>query len=145
MMKRIVLILIAAVVITAGCGSDKPTLPDGEATLNVVIVDTTWTIPGSTQGIPAVVEGAAVSLQARTHEYVTAGEADDGSIGFTMLPAGEYSVFARLAVPIGAQKKVFTGFNDIDVPGSGLVTDTTHVSTVTVNALMINEIYSCVN
>ena len=52
-------------------------------------------------------------------------------------------LFARMEIPIGAQKKVFTGFIDVDVPGTGMVSDTIYVAIVTVNALMINEIYYC--
>jgi len=141
-MKRTMLILFVAVLAVQGCGSDeKPTLPDGDGKLSVVIVDTTGTVPGSTPGIPAVVEGASVSLQARTHEHVEVTDAVTGVADFSLLPAGEYSLFARKELPVGAQKKVFTGFIDVYVPGPDVVVDTIYVGIVTVNALMINEIY----
>jgi hypothetical protein len=140
-MRRSSIVLMAVILAAAGCGNDKPGVPDGESMLQVVVVDTTGTLPGATPGIPTRVEGASVSLQARTHEYVTAGQATDGTTEFDGLPAGEYSIFARREIPFGAQKKVFTGFIDVDVSGPGLVSDTVFVATVTVNALMINEIY----
>jgi len=144
MMKRALLIIIAIVLAVQGCaGNDKPTAPDGDGMISVVIVDTTGTIPGSTPGVPAVVESAKVSLQARTHEYVDVIDADAGVADFTSLPAGEYSLFARRELPLGAQKKVFTGFIDVYVPGPEMVLDTIFVGIVTVNALMINEIYYC--
>ena len=89
-MKRALLILFAAALVVQGCGGDdKPTLPDGVGTISVVIIDTTGTIPGSTPGEPTVVEGANVSLQARTHEYVDVTDADAGVADFSLLPAGE--------------------------------------------------------
>jgi hypothetical protein len=142
MMKRTMLILFAVALAVQGCGSDdKPTMPDGVGQISVVIIDTTGTIPGSTPGIPTVVEGANVSLQARTHEHVEVTDAETGIADFNLLPAGEYSLFARKELPIGAQKKVFTGFIDVYVPGPDVVVDTIFVGIVTVNALMINEIY----
>jgi hypothetical protein len=143
MMRNIYLILLACALAVSGCSNEKPSDPDGEGIISIVIVDTTGTIPGSTPGEPAVVEGAIVSLQAKTHEYVTTADAEDGVADFSGLPAGEYMMFARRELPIGAQKKVFTGFIDVVVPGPEMVADTIYVSTVTVNALMINEIYYC--
>lgn len=141
-MKSRFLVLFAFALIVQGCSSsEKPTLPDGEGIMQIIIVDTTGTIPGSTPGIPTIVEGAQVSIQARTHEYVDVTDAEEGVAGFSNLPAGEYSLFARRELPAGAQKKVFTGFIDVYVPGPDMVTDTIFVSIVTVNALMINEIY----
>jgi len=140
-MKRLNIILMAVILAAAGCGNDKPSAPDGQSMLQIIVVDTTGTLPGATPGVPAVVEGANVSLQARTHEYITATEAVDGTTEFDDLPAGQYSIFARMEIPVGAQKKVFTGFIDVDLSGPGLVSDTVFVATVTVNALMINEIY----
>lgn len=142
-MKSIIFVLFTIALIVQGCSDDKPTLPDGEGVMQIVIVDTTGTIPGSTPGIPTIVKGAQVSIQARTHEYVDATEAEDGVAGFSSLPAGEYSLFARRELPVGAQKKVFTGFIDVYLPGPDMVTDTIFVGIVTVNALMINEIYYC--
>ena len=43
----------------------------------------------------------------------------------------------------GAQKKVFTGYIDIAIDEEELVSDTLYVSSVIVNALMINEILYC--
>ena len=137
-------ITVAAILLVAGCGVEKPVLPDGEGEIRVVIVDTTGTIPGSTPGVPAVVEGAQVSLQARTHEEIEVTEAPDGEAGFEGLPAGEFPIFARCEMKLGAQQKeVFTGFTDLLVQGPGVVADTIFVATVIVNALMINEIYYC--
>jgi hypothetical protein len=141
-MKSFILIF-ATLLVIQGCAGDKPTMPDGEGIISVFIADTTGTIPGSTPGVPAVVYGASVSLQARTHEFVEVTDADGGEADFTGLPAGEYSLFARMELPLGAQKKVFTGFIDVYVPGPETVADTIFVSIVTVNALMINEIYYC--
>jgi hypothetical protein len=141
MMKRAYIILIAVVFLVVGCSSDKPTMPDGDGIMQIVIVDTTGTFPGSTPGIPTIVDGAQVSLQARTHEYVDVTDAESGVAGFSSLPAGEYSLFARRELPIGAQKKVFTGFIDVYISGPEMLVDTIYVGIVTVNALMINEIY----
>jgi hypothetical protein len=140
------LAVLAALAVAAhvACEGDRPAAPDGAGVIAVTIVDTTGTYPGAQPGEPAVIGSAKVSLQARTHEYSAGDESgDDGIAEFGGLPAGEYSVFARREMPIGAQKKVFTGYADIFVEGPGLVSDTLFVSTVTVNALMINEIYYC--
>jgi len=141
------IMMIAAVTAAALLSCDKTERPaalDGEGMIAVTIVDTTGTFPGSTQGVPSVIGEAKVSLQARTHEYSAGDESgEDGVAEFDGLPAGEYSVFARREMPIGAQKKVFTGYTDMLVEGPGLIADTLYVSTVTVNALMINEIYYC--
>ena len=140
-MKRAHIVLLAVAFLAVGCGGDKPTIPDGEGIMQIVIVDTTGTFPGSTPGIPTIVDGAQVSLQARTHEHVDVADAEEGVAGFSSLPAGEYSLFARRDLPIGAQKKVFTGFIDVIVSGPEMLVDTIFVSIVTVNALMINELY----
>lgn len=139
------MILAAAAVVLLSCDTaERPATPDGEGIITVTVVDTTGTYPGSVPGEPALIGEAKVSLQARTHEYSAGQESGaDGIVEFDGLPAGEYSVFARREMPIGAQKKVFTGYTDLLVEGPGLVADTLFVSTVTVNALMINEIYYC--
>jgi len=142
-MRAAIVMLSAAIVLVSGCGREKPSSPDGEGIISVAIVDTSGAIPGSTPGEPTAVAGALVSLQARTHEYVDITDAPDGTAGFIMLPAGEYSLFARMEIPSGAQKKVLAGFIDVDVPGPGTVVDTIFVDAVIVNALMINEIYYC--
>ncbi len=143
MTRKIISFLPAALLLTAGCGGERPSAPDGEGIISVVIVDTTGTLPGAVPGEATVVSGAAVSLQSRSHEYVEVTESNDGgTAGFYALPAGDYSLFARREL-LGAQKKVFTGFTELHVSGAEMVTDTIYVSTVTVNSLMINEIYYC--
>ena len=137
-------ILSFAFFLAAGCGGERPSAPDGDGIISLVIVDTTGTFPGAVPGEAAVVSGAAVSLQSRTHEHIDVTESDESGIaGFAALPAGEYSLFARRELPSGAQKKVFTGFIDLDVSGAETVSDTIYVSIVTVNSLMINEILYC--
>lgn len=130
--------------LAAGCSGEKPTEPDGDGIISLVIVDTTGTLPGAVPGEPAVVPGAVVSLQSRTHEHIEVTESNEsGAAGFGALPAGEYTLFARRELPSGAQKKVFTGFAEVAVSGAETVTDTIYVSIVTVNSLMINEILYC--
>lgn len=142
-MKTTILILSALLLFSA-CSGEKPSTPDGTGIITLLLVDTTGTLPGSVPGEPAYLGGAKVSIQARSHEFVDAGESDDSGIaGFTGLAAGDYTVFARREILAGAQKKVFTGFADVRVDGEGEVADTLYLSTVTVNALMINEIYYC--
>jgi len=147
MMKtRITISLLPAVFLLAvGCGGgEKPMVPDGDGIISLVIIDTTGTFPGAVPGEPAVVSNASVSLQSRTHEHVDGTESNEsGMAAFAALPAGEYTLFARRELPAGAQKKVFTGFIDLDVSGVETVSDTIYVSIVTVNALMINEILYC--
>lgn len=129
----------------AACSSsEKPLSPDGDGTITLLLVDTTGTLPGSVPGEPSILQGAQVSIQAKTHEYVNAGESDEtGVAGFVGLAAGDYIIFARREIVAGAQKKVFTGFADIHVAGVDVVSDTLYLSTVTVNSLMINEVYYC--
>jgi hypothetical protein len=135
---------ITMLVLFAACSSEKPLAPDGEGVITLLLVDTTGTLPGAVPGEPAVLQGATVSLQARSHEYVDASESDEtGIAGFTGLAAGDYTVFARREILAGAQKKVFTGFADVHVAGTEVVSDTLYLSTVTVNSLMINEVYYC--
>jgi hypothetical protein len=136
--------IITALLLFSACGGEKPVSPDGGGAIALLLVDTTGTLPGSIPGEPSFLEGAKVSIQARTHEYVDVGESDDsGTAGFEGLAAGDYTVFARREIVAGAQKKVFTGFSDMHVEGDAEAADTLYLSTVTVNALMINEIYYC--
>lgn len=137
-------LLISLLVLFSACSGEKPSEPDGSGAIAFLFVDTTGTIPGSVPGEPACLDGVKVSIQARTHEYVDAGESNsEGMAGFAGLAAGDYTVFARREIVAGAQKKVFTGFADVHVAGTDMVTDTLYLSTVTVNALMINEVYYC--
>ena len=137
-------VFIVALAVFASCGGEKPSSPDGGGVITLTLVDTTGTLPGSVPGEPAVLQGASVSLQARSHEYVDASESDEAGIAdFTGLPAGDYTIFARREFVAGAQKKVFTGFADVHVEGDEAVADTLYLSTVTVNSLMINEVYYC--
>ena len=141
---KMTILIITALLLFSACGGEKPVSPDGGGAIALLLVDTTGTLPGSVPGEPSVLGGASVSIQARTHEYVNAGESDDtGTAGFEGLAAGDYTVFARREIVAGAQKKVFTGFSDMHVEGDTEVADTLYLSTVTVNALMINEIYYC--
>lgn len=136
--------IITALLLFAACSSEKPSAPDGNGVIMLLLVDTTGTFPGSVPGEPSVLPGAKVSIQARSHEYVTVGESDEtGVAGFVGLAAGDYTVFARREIVLGAQKKVFTGFADVHVAGTDAVADTLYLSTVTVNSLMINEVYYC--
>ena len=142
-MKKTILIITAFLLFSA-CSGEKPSAPEGGGVITLLLVDTTGTLPGSVPGEPAYLGGAKVSIQARSHEYVDVGESDDlGIAGFTGLVAGDYTVFARREILAGAQKKVFTGFADLHVAGDGEVADTLYLSTVTVNSLMINEVYYC--
>ena len=137
-------LFISLLLLFAACSGEKPTTPDGSGSLSLLLVDTTGTIPGSVPGEPTLLAGAKVSIQARTHEYVSAGESDEsGTAGFSGLAAGDYTIFARREILAGAQKKVFTGFSDVHLAGDEVVEDTLYLTTVTVNALMINEIYYC--
>jgi len=140
-MKKAQILLVVMIFILVGCGRDKPVTPDGDGVIYIAIVDTTGDFPGSSPGEPELVVGASVSIQGRTHEFVSTMVADDGIASFSELPAGNYSIFTRREVLAGAQKKVFTGFSDIHVAIDEIVADTLFVSTVTVNALMINEIF----
>ncbi len=136
--------IITVLLLFAACSGEKPSAPDGNGSLSLLLVDTTGTIPGSSPGEPTILAGAKVSIQARTHEYVDAGESNGkGLAGFAGLAAGDYTIFARREIVAGAQKKVFTGFSDIHLVGDETVEDTLYLTTVTVNSLMINEIYYC--
>jgi hypothetical protein len=144
MKTRIIMLFFpVALLLASGCGGERPSAPDGDGIISLVIVDTTGTLPGAVPGEPAVVSGAVVSLQSNSHEHVEVTESDGGgAAAFAALPAGDYTLFARREL-LGAQKKVFTGFTELHVTGTEMVTDTIYVSVVTVNALMINEIYYC--
>ncbi len=136
--------MITALLLFAACSGEKPLAPDGNGVITLILVDTTGTLPGSVPGEPSVLPGAKVSIQARSHEYVAVGESDEtGVAGFVGLAAGDYTVFARREILAGAQMNVFMGFADVHVAGTDVVADTLYLSTVTVNSLMINEIYYC--
>jgi hypothetical protein len=136
--------MITALLLFSACGGEKPSAPDGGGVITLLLVDTTGTLPGSVPGEPSVLQGAKVSLQARSHEFVDSGESDEAGVAwFSGLAAGDYTVFARREILAGAQKKVFTGFADVRVAGDDEVADTLYLSTVTVNSLMINEVYYC--
>ena len=139
-------ILIPAIVLAAlsGCGREMPEVPDGNGIITVAIADTSGSFPGSVEGEPFFLAEASVSLQARTHVFTASSMTEsDGAAVFTGLPAGEYSLFARTEIVAGAQKKVFTGYLDMLVGDEVVVSDTLYVSSVIVNALMINEILYC--
>ncbi len=110
-MKRTLLVLFATILAVQGCSSnEKPTLPDGEGQISVVIVDTTGTFPGSTPGVPAVVAGANVSLQARTHEYVEVTDAETGILYAGMLftlPLGVWLTGPRFELGPDGRMAVF--------------------------------------
>jgi hypothetical protein len=147
MMRKSAGLLLVMLVITVGCGEDKPLAPDGNSAINIAIVDTSGFFPGSVSGEPMLVPGVSVSIQARTQEYVDAMQSEDGVADFSELPAGEYSIFARkknviIEIPdVGFQTVVFSGFADVRVEGPETLSDTLYVSWTKANGLLINEIF----
>ncbi len=71
--------------------------------------------------MPAVVAGANVSLQARTHEYVEVTDAETGVADFNLLPAGDYTLFARWeqGTEIADEFRVADDGNDNGITGEG--------------------------
>ncbi len=140
-MKKLVTILVGGMILVVSCSIEKPVFPDGDGILKVTVIDTTGTYPGAEQGGFFVISDAVVSIQSRSHVYTDQNVSDmEGMAGFSELPAGKYSIFARKETVAGAQKKVFTGYIDIEITGTEEIGDTLYVSAVTINALMINEI-----
>lgn len=142
-MSRIIpLALLAAAVLSAGCGKEPPGAPDGAGTIVVAVTDTSGFFPGSVLGEPFFVDSAEVSIQSRTHIYTASRlTGESGAAVFEDLAAGTYSVFVRREVRVGPNKVVFTGFSDLKLAGEETAADTILAKTVSVSNLMINEIF----
>ncbi len=145
MMKRNLILFLVIAWIASGCNGEKPYVPDGQGAISLIIVDTTGTFPGSEPGIPARMDGVAVSIQATTHEYTAATVADDDGIAdFPDLAAGDYLVFTQCEVEIDAETKhILSGSGELQVSGTGIVENTIYVNKSTAGSLRINEIYYC--
>ncbi len=142
MKRTLPYILTGLIVLLSACGMETPTALDGNGMISVVVIDTSGAMPGAEPGEPFLIEMAEVNLQARSQEFRVTGYSDEeGYAGFDRLAAGEYSLFARTEIVAGAQKKVFTGYLDITITGTGEVHESLILSPTTVNALMINEIH----
>ncbi len=140
-MKKAVIISICSLALVFSCGKEMPVLPDGDGIITLTVIDSAGTFPGAVQGENFVIAEAMINVQSRSHMFSDQKMSDsEGMTGFYDLPAGRYSLFARKEVVAGAQKKVFTGYVDIEILGTEETCDTIYVTSVTVNALMINEI-----
>jgi len=136
--------LLCALALGAGCGVEKPYLPDGRASLVIMVVDTSGIIPGSVTGEPYLIDSTEVRLQARNQElYATSRTNADGTTVFENLDAGTYSVFARREMRIENNDKLFTGSFEVSVDADQTTADTMYVKLITASKLMINEINYC--
>ncbi|HSG26950.1 MAG TPA: DUF4876 domain-containing protein [Candidatus Krumholzibacterium sp.] len=144
-MKQVVFFVLAAALFAVSCGVEKPGMVDSGGVIEVTVVDTSGALPGTVQGVPFVLGEALVSIQSRTHVYASEETAGvEGIAVFSVLPSGDYSIFARKEVPVGAQKKVFSGYADVTVEGNTVVADTVYTTATTVTeGIIINEIFYC--
>ncbi len=144
-MKRAVVgAVLGGIAASAGCGVDKPFLPDGRASIVIMVADTSGILPGSIKGVPFFLDSAEVRIQSRNHLFTAAAvTSPDGIADFTRLDSGTYSVFARREVQLENNKKVFTGSFDITVTGTETKADTVMVRLISASQLMINEIKYC--
>jgi hypothetical protein len=134
--------MLGAIAAAAGCGIDKPLLPDGRAGLVIMVADTSGIIPQSVPGEPFFLDSTEVRLQARNQELNLTETTDaDGAATFDRLDTGTYSVFARREILIDNNKKLFTGSFDVTVQGDETRADTVLVKLIAASQLMINEVY----
>jgi len=132
------------VALFGACGIEKPYLPDGRASLVIMVADTSGIILGSVTGEPFFIDSTEVRLQARNQEYNVASETNvDGAAVFENLNAGTYSVFARREMRIENNDKLFTGSFDVSISADQTTADTVFVKLITASKLMINEINYC--
>jgi len=141
MRGTIAVLTLVTLVLSAGCGRERPDMPDGAGTVIVSVADTSGFFPGSVLGEEFYIDSTDVSIESRSHIFVTTGMTnEEGEAVFEKLPTGTYSIFARREVSVGPNRKVFSGFGDITIEGNDEVSDTILVKTVSVSNLMINEI-----
>jgi hypothetical protein len=134
-------VLAAFALSLAGCGTNMPQSPDGDRFITVVVADTSGMIPGSTPGVPYLLEGAEVSLDSRSHQYQDVTETDEHGVAtFENVVAGSYAIFTRAQHDL-VSHKIFTGFTDVRIESEQLVCDTILVSPILDSDLMINEIF----
>jgi len=130
--------------IISSCGVDKPFLPDGRASLVVMVADTSGIVPGSVKGVPFFLDSTEVRIQARSQVFVDAQiTSADGIANFDHLDTGVYSIFARREMVIENNEKLFTGSFEITVRGDSTKADTVIVKLIAASQLMINEASYC--
>jgi hypothetical protein len=144
MRRTILAIALCALAACAGCGIDKPWLPDGRASLVIMVADTSGIVPGGVKGVPFFLDSTEVRLQARNQQFLTSKiTSADGIADFDHLDTGTYAVFARREMLIDNNKKLFTGSFDIAVSGNQTKADTVIVKLIAASQLMVNEINYC--
>jgi hypothetical protein len=126
----------------AGCGVDRPWMPEGGGTFVIAIADTSGLFPGSVPGQPFYLDSTEVKLECRTSFFTETQMTDESGVAaFGHLVSGEYSGFAKREVYLGSAKKVFTGQFLLKIRGTQTASDTLIVGLIRSSELMINEIF----
>ncbi len=125
-----------------GCGTEAPSMPDGEGRLRVTIVDTSGIFPGGAPGYPSSVDSVEIHLTARSHQLTTLTNTGmDGQVFFDELPTGDYSIYATRSIWLGSSNKVFSGGRNFRIAGNTFLRDTLRINLIATSDLMINEIF----
>jgi hypothetical protein len=142
MNRAITVLAVAALVLAAGCGRERPDDPDGSGSIVVAALDTSGFFQGSVGGEPFPMDSAEVSIQGRTNVFNAIGATNElGKISFDGLATGSYSIFVRREVKVGPNKKVFTGFGDVTIKGLDRTYEDVLVKAISVSNLMISEVF----
>ncbi len=139
---------LAAIIVTAfiitGCGTESPSLPDGEGRVKVTVVDTSGVFSGGNPGYPVSIDSVEVHLTSRSHQFNAATVTGmDGRVFFDDLPTGDYNVFASRRIWLGSSEKVFSGGRDFRIAGNTFLQDTISLELIGSSGLMVNEIFYC--
>ncbi len=138
------ILLVSAALMITGCGTESPSLPDGEGKVKVTVVDTSGTFPGGVPGYPVAVDSVEIHLTARSHHFsMLTNTGMDGEIFFDELPTGDYTIFASRRILLGSSDKVFSGGRDFRIAGNTFLLDSINIELIASSDLMINEIFYC--
>ncbi len=143
-LKRTILLTGVLIMLALGCGKEKPTMFDGVARINVLVIDTTGTFLVNSLLGYAPIPHTKVVIQSSEYDFIQSIETDQYGLAlFKNLYASRYKIIVSKNVNAGAYEFNLAGTKEVEVFQEQDRIDTLICHVSKLSGLTINEIYYC--